>query len=130
MVSFLLKLLAWAFTVFLKRDSIKVSFLWNLWCVREHHYFRTLLGDCFWYSATLWICRLFYHGYINVATTTYLRFPGKAIRKWSTVFPLKKFRTNQKKARWKVTFCDWSRLNEPTGISRTTEWLSAILVST
>ena len=84
-----------------------------VWRFREHHYCRTLLGNCFWYSATFPAYRLVFQQYINVVTTSCLEFPGKAICKQSTVFTLKKFRVNKKKARSRVTFCGRSRLNKP-----------------
>ena len=57
--------------------------------------------------------RLVFQQYTNVVTTSCLEFPGKAICKQSTVFTLKKFRVNKKKARSRVTFCGRSRLNKP-----------------
>ena len=83
---FIVQLRAWGLTVLLKRGSITDTFLWKLWSFREYHYYTTLLGNCLRYSTTIWADHLLFHQYINVVTTSCLRFPEKAIRERSTYF--------------------------------------------
>lgn len=89
-----------------KRELYHRYLLWNLQRFREHHFYRTLPGDCLWFPAIFWVYRLLYQQYVNAVTTSCLGLPGKTIHKQSSVFTVKKVGINQKKARSRVTFCD------------------------
>ena len=58
-----------------------------------------LLGNCFWFPATLFTYRFLYQQYINSVTTSCLGTPDIATCKSSTLLALKMFKGNKKTGR-------------------------------
>ena len=86
MTSFSIRLLAIRLKILLIDYSIADFFSWNLSIFPEHHFYRKLLGNCFWFPATFWTNCLLYQQKLNSATANCQGFPEPVVCKWSTVF--------------------------------------------